>query len=245
MRISVELVPRSAAAVLRDAHFIKAQFKQITMLNIPDLLRFSLRSWEACAHTAAIFPYSIPHVRAIDISPHAPLPMVETLLNAGLAEVLVVGGDPPRDVEHVSYPQSSVDVIRRFKRDIPNLKVYGAIDPYRQGFRAERDYISRKLDAGADGFFTQPFFDLRLMEVFAELLGDEVVFWGFTPVTTDGARAYWETTNKTVFPRGFKPTMDWNRAFTRSALELVKSMKSNAYLMPIRVDLGEYLEGLV
>jgi methylenetetrahydrofolate reductase (NADPH) len=74
--------------------------------------------------------------------------MAETLLSAGLAEVLVVGGDPARDIEHISYPQSSVDVIRRFKRDIPNLKVYGAIDPYRQGFRAERDYISRKLDAG-------------------------------------------------------------------------------------------------
>ena len=163
MRISVELVPRSAAAVLRDANLIKAQFKQITMLNVPDLLHFSLRSWEACAHTAPIFRCSIPHVRAIDISPYAPLPMAETLLNAGLAEVLVVGGDPPRDVEHVSYPQSSVDVIRRFKRDLPNIKVYAAVDPYRQGFRAERDYISRKLDAGADGFFTQPFFDLRLM----------------------------------------------------------------------------------
>jgi methylenetetrahydrofolate reductase (NADPH) len=245
MRISVELVPRSATAVLRDASFIRERIPWVTMLNIPDLLRFSLRSWHACAHTASVFASSIPHVRAIDISPHAPLPMAETLRSAGITEVLVVGGDPPHDIDQVAYPQTSIDIIRRFKKELPDLTVYAAVDPYRQGFRAERDYISRKLEAGADGFFTQPFFDRRLLELYAELLDGEVVFWGITPVVTSGARAYWETTNRALFPRGFEPTMEWNRAFARDALQLVKSMNSNAYLMPIRVDLAEYLDGLM
>jgi methylenetetrahydrofolate reductase (NADPH) len=171
--------------------------------------------------------------------------MAETLRSAGLTEILVIGGDPSHDIDHVTYPQSSIDVIRRFKKELPHLKVYAALDPYRQGFRAERDYVSRKLDAGADGFFTQPFFDRRLLELYAELLAGEVVFWGITPVVTSGARACWETTNGALFPRGFEPTMQWNRSFAHDTLRLVASMNSNAYLMPIRVDLAEYLDGLL
>ncbi len=245
MRISVELVPRSAAGLVRDATFIRERLSWVTSLNIPDLLRFPLRSWHACRHTAPIFASSIPHVRAIDMAPDAPLPMAETLRSAGLTEILVIGGDPSHDIDHVTYPQSSIDVIRRFKKELPHLKVYAALDPYRQGFRAERDYVSRKLDAGADGFFTQPFFDRRLLELYAELLAGEVVFWGITPVVTSGARAYWETTNGALFPRGFEPTMQWNRSFAHDTLRLVASMNSNAYLMPIRVDLAEYLDGLL
>ncbi len=245
MRISVELVPRSAASVLRDAHFVRDRFDWVTMLNIPDLLRFPLRSWDACAITASVFRSSIPHLRAIDISPHDRLPMAETLLAAGLTEILVVGGDPPHDVEHIAYPQTSIDVIRRFKIELPQLAVYAAVDPYRQGFRAEREYVARKLDAGADGFFTQPFFDLRLLEMYAELLEEHVVFWGLTPVVTAGARAYWETTNRALLPRSFQPTMEWNREFAVDVLRFVKSIGSNVYLMPIRVDLAEYLGGLM
>jgi methylenetetrahydrofolate reductase (NADPH) len=85
MRISVELVPRSQSAVVRDAHFIRERFGWVTMLNIPDLLRFPLRSWDACSATAPIYS-SVPHVRAIDVPPHDPLTMLETILSAGLRE---------------------------------------------------------------------------------------------------------------------------------------------------------------
>jgi methylenetetrahydrofolate reductase (NADPH) len=171
--------------------------------------------------------------------------MLETILSAGLTEVLVVSGDPPHDFSHVAYTQSSVDVIRRFKRECPQLTVYAALDPYRQGVRAECDYAARKIEAGADGFFTQPFFDLRLLELYAEQLEKQIVFWGLTPIVTEGARAYWETTNKVVLPRSFRPTMESNRAFARDVLRWVKSTDANVYLMPIKVDLTEYLEGLM
>jgi methylenetetrahydrofolate reductase (NADPH) len=74
MRISVELVPRSQSAVVRDAHFIRERFSWVTMLNIPD----------ACSATAPIYRSSVPHVRAIDVPPHDPLAMLETILSAGL-----------------------------------------------------------------------------------------------------------------------------------------------------------------
>jgi methylenetetrahydrofolate reductase (NADPH) len=244
MRISVELVPRSADEVLRDARLIRERFDWVTMLNIPDLVRFPLRSWDACARTATIFGSSVPHIRAIDMAPSAPLPMIDALRAAGLTEVLVVGGDPPHDLKSIAYSQSSIDIIRRLKKELPDSTVYAAVDPYRQGFRAEHEYILRKVDAGADGFFTQPFFDRRLLEIYADMLKSEVVFWGITPVVTSGARSYWETTNKAIFPPGFEPTMDWNREFARDTLRLIEDMNSNAYLMPIRVDLAEYLDGL-
>jgi methylenetetrahydrofolate reductase (NADPH) len=244
MRISVELVPHSADAVLRDAKLIRERFPWVTTLNIPDLMRFPLRSWDACARAATVLASSIPHIRAIDIAPHAPLHMIDVLQAARLTEVLVVSGDPPHDINRIAYSQSSIDVIRRIKRELPHITVYAALDPYRQGFRAERDYMSRKLDAGANGFFTQPFFDRRLLEIYAERLENEVVFWGITPVLTSGARAYWETTNNAIFPRGFEPTMEWNRAFARDTLRLIDGMNSNAYLMPIRIDLATYLDGL-
>ena len=164
MRISVELVPRSHSAVVRDAHFIRERFGWVTMLNIPDLLRFPLRSWDACSATASIYRSSVPHVRAIDVPPHGTLGMLETILSAGLKEVLVVSGDPPHDFGHVAYPQSSVDVIRRFKRECPQLSCLRgprSVPPgHPCGVR-----LRRTEDRGRrGGFFYQPFFDLRLLE---------------------------------------------------------------------------------
>jgi methylenetetrahydrofolate reductase (NADPH) len=125
------------------------------------------------------------------------------------------------------------------------LKVFAAFDPYRQGFRDELDAVARKVDAGADGLFTQPIFDLRLLEVCAEMLRGHNVFWGIAPVVGPRSRAYWETTNKIIFPSDFSPTLDWNRAFARSAIRAIGNLDANVYLMPIRVDLAKYLNGLI
>ena len=170
MRISVELVPRSEAEVYADACLVHAAMPEVNAFNIPDLMRFPLRSWDACAVASKILPASIPHIRAIDIPPVGDLPMAEAILASGLSEVLVIRGDPPRDLSQQTYPNTSDDIIRRFKRHHPKLKVFAAFDPYRQSFRDELDAVARKVDAGADGFFTQPIFDLRLLEVWAEML---------------------------------------------------------------------------
>lgn len=166
-------------------------------------------------------------------------------MKAGLREVLVIKGDPPYDMTHRTYPNTSEDIIRRFKRRYPSLRVYAGFDPYRLGFRDELEAVSRKLDAGADGFFTQPLFDLRLLEICADLLRGQCVFWGVAPVLGDRSRAYWETTNRVVFPADFAATLDWNRTFASRAIETVRGLGGNVYLMPIRVDLASYLRGLL
>ena len=241
MRISVELVPRDSSTLLADATLLCEKFPSVNQLNIPDLLRFPLRSWDACAITRSMFPLSIPHIRAIDMPPGGPLTVVESLVAQGITEVIVVTGDPPQEMGRRVYPTTAVNLIRRIKRDWPNLKVYAAYDPYRQGIRAELDYAASKLDAGADGFFTQPFFDLRLLEIHSEFLADRAVFWGISPVMTDKSRAYWEATNRAIFPKEFAATLEWNQEFAGRALEYLRSVGGHVYFMPIKIDIERYL----
>ncbi|MES1257159.1 MAG: methylenetetrahydrofolate reductase [Acidobacteriota bacterium] len=231
--------------MLRDATLLRERFPGVNQLNIPDLLRFPLRSWDACSITRTHFPVSIPHIRAIDMPLDGALKDVESFVAKGITEVLIVTGDAPREMGRRVYPTTAVNLIRRLRRDWPHLKIYAAYDPYRQGIRAEYDYAASKLDAGADGFFTQPFFDIRLLGIHAELLTGKRVFWGVAPVTTETSRAYWEATNRTVFPRDFAPTLEWNQAFARRALEFLRTHGGHIYFMPIRIDIERYLRGVL
>ena len=224
---------------------LRDRFVRVGQVNIPDLLRFPLRSWDACAITRHKFPISIPHIRAIDIPAAGPLKDIEALVALGMGEILVVSGDLPQDMGRRVYPTTAASLIRRIKSAWPHLKVYAAYDPYRQGLRAEYDYVNVKLDAGADGFFTQPFFDLRLLDIHAELLAGKEVFWGIAPVLTDKSRAYWEATNRAIFPREFTPTLEWNQTFARRVLDFLGPNDGHVYFMPIRIDIERYLSEIL
>jgi methylenetetrahydrofolate reductase (NADPH) len=143
------------------------------------------------------------------------------------------------------FRTSSVELIRAIKAQMPGLRIYAAIDPYRSGIKTELDYIKRKIDAGADGFFTQPFFDLRLMEIYNDLLPGADIFWGVSPVMSVRSKDYWDNLNNAIFPPDFEPTLAWNRRFARAALDFARETDSSLYFMPIRVDLVEYLRGLL
>jgi methylenetetrahydrofolate reductase (NADPH) len=123
--------------------------------------------------------------------------------------------------------------------------VYAGFDPYRSGVRDELTYLQAKREAGADGFFSQPFFDLRLLDVWAELLAGDRVFWGVSPVLSPRTRSYWETKNRAFFPADFAPTLDWNRDFAARALSWARAAEANLYFMPIRVDLETWLGGIL
>ena len=170
MRISVELVPRSEAEVYADASLVHAAMPEVNAFNIPDLMRFPLRSWDACAIASKILPASIPHIRAIDIPPGGDMPMAEAILASGLSEVLVIRGDPPHDLSHQTYPNTSEDIIRRFKRHHPKLKVFAAFEGCLNGgivgavggdMLNLRDFFSQtKRDPGAAHLILQGFGDL-------------------------------------------------------------------------------------
>ncbi len=244
-KIAIELVPRNRETLEHDLLQVKNNFPQIDIINIPDLLKFELRSWDACSQAKAHFSHAIPHLRAIDFDLSQPFPLTETFTEAGFDSVLVIAGDQPQDMSRRVYRTSSTELIRAIKAALPDMKVYAGIDPYRTGIKTELDYVKRKLDAGAEGFFTQPFFDLRLMEIYRDLLAGLEVFWGISPVMSARSKDYWDNLNNAIFPPDFEPTLQWNRNFARQALDFVERTDTNLYFMPIRVDLVKYLEGLL
>ncbi|MCE2575782.1 methylenetetrahydrofolate reductase [Komagataeibacter sp. FNDCR2] len=238
---SVELIPRDPETLLRDAREVSEVFPDAQMINIPDLLRFPLRSWEAAALVRPVFSRVVPHIRAIDIAPDGPLPGAE---DEGLREVLVVQGDPPSDLKHRTYPNTTESIITRYRREAPHLTVYAAFDPYRRAPYQEMEAIARKKDAGAAGLFTQPVFDMRMLDLCMNWLHGENVFWGISPVVGPKSRSYWETTNHVIFPPHFEPTIEANIAFARQMMEAVARAGGNTYLMPLRVNLARYLTPL-
>lgn len=246
MRVSVELIPRNEADLAVQLDEL-TELPTVDTVNVPDILRFPLRSWDACGLARERGLRAVPHLRAIDVDPQGPLPFAAGLDRFGLEEVLVVAGDAPPDLSKPVYDTTSEALIRRLKRERPDLVVYAALDPYRQGFAAERDYLLRKLDAGADGVFTQPFFDVRLLGVWADLLDrlGTTVFWGATSVTSARSARYWTTRNRAVLPAGFVPTLKHSREIAGELLSFARARDENVYFMPIRVSCRAYLSGLL
>ncbi len=242
-RISIELVPRSSESLQGDLELVKSGFPQIDTVNIPNLLRFELRSWDACRLVKKYYQRAIPHLRAIDLDLNSPFPFADCFAELGIEEVLVLTGDPPQEMRMI-YPTDSIALIKKLKREFSKLKVYAAFDQYRASMRVEYDYIQRKLDAGADGFFTQPFYDLRLLEIYAEMLEGLEVFWGVSPVTSSKSVTYWEAKNHVIFPKKFEPTLAWNIDFARAALEFTSKINGHIYFMPIRTNLQAFLDGV-
>ncbi|HAT51015.1 MAG: methylenetetrahydrofolate reductase [Nitrospirae bacterium] len=242
--ISLELVPRDSVSLIEELELLRGNFREVDLINIPDLPRFAMRSWEGCALARRYFSQVVPHIRARDIDPDRPLPMAGFLREHGIDQVLVVTGDVHPDVFFPQYTVRAVEVIRKFKREMPEVKVYAAMDPYRSGFQEEIAYVREKLNAGAEGIFTQPFFDLRLMEVYGELMKGLNVYWGVSPVTTVQSKGYWEKRNLAVFPSAFEPTEGWNLAFAHAAMAFAKCRGHHVYFMPINRDLKSYLDGL-
>ncbi|MDR3130215.1 MAG: methylenetetrahydrofolate reductase [Treponema sp.] len=252
MRVSLEAVARSREALAETAA-AAAKFPQISVINVADILRFPLRPWDACGilanftaagRGASPAPHLMPHIRAIDFDLSEPFPHRDLFRGAGIRHALVIAGDPPQDKTRLTYPTETEAFIRKLKTEMPELRIYAAFDPYRYNIRRELEYMRAKEEAGAEGFMSQPFFDLRLLEIYAEYLEGKEIFWGLTPVLSAASRNYWESRNRAVFPKAFRPTMEWNAEFGRRVLDFCGRNQFNLYLMPIKGDLLAYLGGL-
>lgn len=241
MKISLELVPSKFDQLLNEVKFSKQNFPEIDMINIPDLLRFEIRSWDGCEIVKDYFEHAIPHIRAIDIDLEQPLVMAPALLKNNILEVLIITGDIPQEMNRKIYQSTSLEVISKFKRELPHIKVFAAIDPYRDSIKKELNYVKRKLNAGADGFFTQPFFDMRSLEIYSELLEEQQVFFGISPVLSERSQSYWYAKNNVIFPKGFKPDLDWNVDFAQQVMQYCEMHDRNVYFMPIKTSIEHYL----
>src|ERR1700722_17055623 len=104
MRVSLELVPRNKESILDEVEKVSKNLKKVNVINIPDLLRFDLRSWTACGYVKPFFENAIPHVRAVDIDLNEPLPMAALLIENNLNEIILIRGDIPQDISRKMYP---------------------------------------------------------------------------------------------------------------------------------------------
>ena len=244
MKISLELVPRSEEYICEQVAFVEQAIPQISAINFPDLLSFDIRAWEACQMIAHSKLDKIAHLRAIDFDINEPFPLTDFLKENNITKVLVIEGDKPQEIRRTIYQTSTVDFIRKLKRETDDITVYAAFDPYRNNIRYELEYLQKKTEAGAMGFFSQPFFDLRLLEIYSEYLEGQDVYWGVSPVTGEGSKLYWETRNRAIFPKSFTPTIDWNVRFGQEVMTFCQKNSFNLYLMPINIDLTNYLKKL-
>ena len=121
-RISVELVPRDEESLREQLAIAKKAASRADVINIPDLLRLPVRSWEGAAIAQEYFPAVMPHIRAMDIDLSQPLSMKEYLRAHNIREVLVIQGDPPQDMRHKVYPTTTTDVLRKFHEEMPEVK---------------------------------------------------------------------------------------------------------------------------
>ncbi|MDR1106406.1 MAG: methylenetetrahydrofolate reductase [Treponema sp.] len=259
MIVSLEAVPRSREAL---AETVKAagDFPIIRIINVADLVRFKIRSWEACGILGELCPAPgftcMPHLRARDFDPEKPFPHTAFFRRLGIDRALVIAGDAEETADGASlygaraagpetWKTPTIPFIKKLKIEMPELSVYAAFDPYRSNIRYELDYLHAKEEAGAAGFFSQPFFDLRLLEIYAEYLEGRDVYWGISPVLSGKNRNYWESRNRAIFPKSFRPDLFWNVDFGRRVLDFCEKRGFNLYLMPIKVDLKPYLSGLL
>lgn len=247
-RISVELIPRSVDHLIRDVETVATHLGDVDTINVPDQTKFDLSSWDACAlakETTSAHS-TIPHVRAQDLEPDRALPMLRAIERAEITELLIVSGDPAKNQPDEIPGVSAIEAIARIRRELPGVDVYAGLDPYRQSPEREVAYAEQKLEAGAAGFFTQPFFDVALMAAWASFLPRGVpIWWGTTTVTSEASRRYWQRVNHAVFPHDFEVTLDWQRSYAQRALSFAREHHQHVYLMPISVDVHDYLGGLV
>ncbi len=239
MKISFEIVPRNAQAFDDQYQFVSTLGESISMINVPDIQRFDIRSWETGKKIDRKKHQFVPHFRAIDFSIKSG-DIFRVIEENELDHVLLVSGDPPEGIKRKFHNTNVIDLIRSVKQKFPQITIHAGFDSHRNGIQDECMYVQRKIDAGASSFFSQPFYDLRMIEIYAEHLHGIDTFIGISPITTTSSMNYWELKNKVKFPASFKAEYDWNINFSNQVISMAKEMNFNIYFMPIKINLQDY-----
>lgn len=243
MKFSFEIVPRTEEAFNQQYQFVSSLGRSISMINVPDIQRFSIRSWDTAKNIDRSAFDFVPHFRATDFSLQKG-DIFRVIEENNLDHVLLVSGDPPEGIKREFYNTNVLDLIRVVKQKYPSITIHAGFDPHRNGIQEECNYIQRKIDAGATSFFSQPFYDIRMIEIYAEHLQGVDTFIGLSPITTTSSKNYWEIKNQVKFPLNFKTDLDWNIDFSNKVISMAKEVGFNIYFMPIKIDLEAYFGGL-
>ena len=238
----VELVPRDLDLLHSEAKDLLDRFPFLDGFNIPDVVRLTTRSHDAAGSLLKNGIAAIPHVRTIDRPLEETMSIVSDLLEHGLDRILFITGD-----EHAHLPSHNVKplhAVEEAKKRFPNLKVYCGLDPYRASLKNELTYCAEKISAGADGFFSQPFFDPNLARIYLEQLPESEMFIGLSPIVTEASRNYWISRNHAVLPKNFDLSEESNFRLGKQLVELAAQFGQHCYLMPIKFPAADYVRGV-
>ncbi len=239
MKFSFEIVPRTNQAFEEQYNFVKTLDQSISMINVPDIQRFDIRSWETGENIDRKKYQFVPHFRANDFSIESG-DIFKIIEENELDHVLLVSGDPPEGIKRKFHNTSVLDLIESVKKKFPNITIHAGFDSHRSGIQEECDYVQKKIDAGATSFFSQPFYDVRMIEIYAEQLEGIDIFIGLSPITTLASMNYWEVKNKVKFPTSFEAEYKWSIDFSNKVIAMARDVGFNIYFMPIRINLEDY-----
>jgi methylenetetrahydrofolate reductase (NADPH) len=186
--------------------------------------------------------HCIPHIRTCDFSIEALHDLCQTLRRATIEKVLLISGDPPPNPLQPIYNHNIISIIKELSTAYPDLSIYAGHDPYRQSFKEEFNYSQKKLDAGAKGLFTQPLFDVNLVNLLLGQCQPCEWFIGISPVLTETSYNYWTSRNNVVFPPDFNLSLDYNITIAKAIIEQCKEKNQHNYIMPITCKLSPYLD---
>ncbi|MFN3706171.1 MAG: methylenetetrahydrofolate reductase [NAD(P)H] [Thermoflexales bacterium] len=138
----------------------------------------------------------VAHITAIGASRQEVHQLLEDYAQAGVENLMVLRGDPPRGATHfVPHPDGfryAVEIVAHVKRHFPHFGIgvagFPEGHPETPNRLKEMDYLKAKVDAGADYICTQLFFDNRDFYDFCErceISGIHVpIVAGIMPITS-------------------------------------------------------------
>lgn len=242
--IFLELVPRDLDNLLRLSKQSLDRHSLISGINIPDIKRVNIRSYEAVRYLLTHNIRCLPHIRSQDATVDDYITLIAPLVDLGLKELLIISGDPIKPGITPTYKSTVLDLVAELKSAFHSLTVYCGFDPYRQALDDEIRYANKKLSVGCDGLFSQPIFDVNFADTILSTFNHTRFFTGIAPVSTQASFEYWINVNKVTFPAEFKLDLDYNCKLAQDLIGLTTSFGQHCYLMPIRTPVSDYLHGV-
>ncbi len=110
----------------------------------------------------------MPHLTCVGATPERLIDFIRRLKGAGIANLLALRGDPPKDAafdwKSGEFSHAS-DLVAFVRKNFPELCIgvagYPTAHPESTTFHEDRRHTKEKLDAGSDFVVTQLFFDVR------------------------------------------------------------------------------------
>jgi methylenetetrahydrofolate reductase (NADPH) len=164
-------------------------------------------------------------------------------MQLGLTDILIINGDNKENLPLENRP-NTLELVTACSKTFPKLNIYCGLDPYRASIKNELTYCRQKLAAGAKGFFTQPFFDAHLAQIYLEHLADAPIFLGITPVLSEKSKSYWENRNNAIFPNNFCLDIPCNIQIAKELIALTQKFQQHTYLMPITMTPADYVQAI-